>query len=78
MPDGIRLMKHVSFTEISRATPERRTFIINVKECSLLTASSEFFLTNQERAEMHHSIARFPYLEASAALQGLNALTNAA
>jgi hypothetical protein len=32
MPDGIRLMKHAGFTEIESPTPERRTFIINVKE----------------------------------------------
>jgi DNA-binding transcriptional MerR regulator len=32
MPDGIRLMKHVGFTEVRRATPERRTFVINVQE----------------------------------------------
>lgn len=35
MPDGIRLMKHVGFTEIRRATPERRTFIINVQESGI-------------------------------------------
>jgi hypothetical protein len=29
--DGIKLMRHIGFTEIERATPERRTFIINVK-----------------------------------------------
>jgi len=32
MPDGIRLMKHAGFTEIERLTPERRTFIIDVKQ----------------------------------------------
>lgn len=33
--DGIRLLKHAGFTEIPRATPERRTFIINVKESGM-------------------------------------------
>lgn len=32
MPDGIRLMKGIGFAEIEALTPERRTFIINVKE----------------------------------------------
>jgi hypothetical protein len=32
MPDGIRLMKGIGFAEIEPATPERRTFIINVRE----------------------------------------------
>ncbi|GCE48510.1 hypothetical protein EI42_04809 [Thermosporothrix hazakensis] len=31
MPDGVRLMKHAGFTEIEPLTPERRTFIIDVK-----------------------------------------------
>jgi hypothetical protein len=35
MPDGIRLMKHAGFTEIEPATPERRTFIIYVKESGI-------------------------------------------
>jgi len=35
MPDGIRLMKHAGFTEIPPLTPERRTFIINVKESGI-------------------------------------------
>jgi hypothetical protein len=35
MPDGIRLMRHIGFAEIERATPERRTFIINVKESGM-------------------------------------------
>lgn len=35
MPDGVRLMKHAGFTEIEPATPERRTFIINVKESGI-------------------------------------------
>ena len=34
-PDGIRLMRHIGFTEIERATPERRTFIVRVKESGL-------------------------------------------
>jgi hypothetical protein len=33
--DGIRLLRHIGFTEIERATPERRTFIINVKESGM-------------------------------------------
>ncbi len=33
--DGIRLMKHVGFTEIPPLTPERRTFVINVKESGI-------------------------------------------
>lgn len=33
--DGIRLLKHAGFTEIPRATPERRTFIINVQESGM-------------------------------------------
>lgn len=32
MPDGIRLMKGIGFAEIESITPERRTFIINIKE----------------------------------------------
>lgn len=35
MPDGIRLMKHAGFTEIEPLTPERRTFIIEVKESGI-------------------------------------------
>jgi hypothetical protein len=35
MPDGIRLMKHMGFTEIERLTPERRTFIIDVKSSGI-------------------------------------------
>jgi hypothetical protein len=35
MPDGIRLMKHMGFTEIERLTPERRTFVIHVKESGI-------------------------------------------
>jgi hypothetical protein len=35
MPDGIRLMKGIGFTEIEPLTPERRTFIINVKESGI-------------------------------------------
>ena len=35
MPDGVRLMKHFGFTEIAPLTPERRTFIINVKESGI-------------------------------------------
>ncbi len=35
MPDGIRLMKHAGFTEVEPLTPERRTFVINVKESGL-------------------------------------------
>lgn len=33
--DGIRLLKHAGFTEVPRATPERRTFIINVQESGM-------------------------------------------
>lgn len=29
--DGIRLMRHMGFTEVEKATPERRTFVIDVK-----------------------------------------------
>jgi hypothetical protein len=32
MPEGIRLMKGAGFAEIESLTPERRTFIINIKE----------------------------------------------
>ncbi len=35
MPDGIRLMKHAGFTEIEPLTPERRTFVIEVKESGI-------------------------------------------
>lgn len=35
MPDGIRLMRHAGFTEIEPLTPERRTFIIEVKESGI-------------------------------------------
>lgn len=35
MPDGIRLIKHMGFTEIPPLTPERRTFIIRVKESGI-------------------------------------------
>jgi len=35
MPDGVRLMKHAGFTEIEPLTPERRTFIIEVKESGI-------------------------------------------
>ncbi len=35
MPDGIRLMKGLGFTEIEPLTPERRTFVINVKESGI-------------------------------------------
>jgi len=29
-PDGIRLLKHFGFTEIKKATPDRRTFVIDI------------------------------------------------
>jgi len=32
MPDGIRLLKGIGFTEIEPLTPERRTFILDVKQ----------------------------------------------
>jgi hypothetical protein len=35
MPDGIRLMKGIGFTEIEPFTPERRTFIIRIKESGI-------------------------------------------
>jgi hypothetical protein len=35
MPDGIRLMKGIGFTEIEPFTPERRTFVINIKESGI-------------------------------------------
>lgn len=35
MPDGVRLMKHAGFTEIEPLTPERRTFVINVRESAI-------------------------------------------
>jgi len=35
MPDGIRLLRRIGFTEVQRTTPERRTFIINVKESGI-------------------------------------------
>lgn len=35
MPEGIRLLKGLGFTEIEPLTPERRTFIINVKESGI-------------------------------------------
>lgn len=35
MPEGIRLMKGIGFTEVEPLTPERRTFIINVKESGI-------------------------------------------
>jgi hypothetical protein len=34
-PDGIRLMKGIGFTEIEPLTPERRTFVINIKESGI-------------------------------------------
>ncbi len=35
MPDGIRIMKGIGFTEIEPLTPERRTFTINIKESGI-------------------------------------------
>ena len=35
MPDGIRLMKNIGFAEIEALTPERRTFIIDVKSSGI-------------------------------------------
>ena len=35
MPDGLRLMRHLGFTEIEPLTPERRTFLIKVKESGI-------------------------------------------
>lgn len=35
MPDGIKLLQHIGFTEIKRATPERRTFIIEVEKSGI-------------------------------------------
>lgn len=35
MPEGIRLMRGLGFTEIEPQTPERKTFIINVKESGI-------------------------------------------
>ena len=35
MPEGIRLMRGIGFTEIEPLTPERKTFVINVKESGI-------------------------------------------
>lgn len=35
MPDGIRIMKHAGFTEIEPLTPDRRTFIVDVKQSGI-------------------------------------------
>lgn len=35
MPDGIKLLQRFGFTEIKRATPERRTFIIEIEKSGL-------------------------------------------
>ena len=35
MPDGIKLLQHIGFTEIKRATPERRTFIIDIEKSGI-------------------------------------------
>jgi hypothetical protein len=35
IPDGIKLLQHLGFTEIKRATPERRTFIIDVEKSGI-------------------------------------------
>jgi hypothetical protein len=35
MPDGVKLLQHLGFTEIKRATPERRTFIIDVEKSGI-------------------------------------------
>jgi hypothetical protein len=35
MPDGIRLMRKLGFTEVSPLTPERRTFIIDVEKYAM-------------------------------------------
>jgi hypothetical protein len=34
-PDGIRLLRGIGFTEIKPLTPDRRTFIINIKESGI-------------------------------------------
>src|SRR5947207_8217551 len=34
-PDGLRLLRHIGFTEIIRVTPERRTFVIGVEESGI-------------------------------------------
>jgi hypothetical protein len=36
MLDGVRLVRHIGFTEIIPFTPERRTFVINVEKSSIL------------------------------------------
>jgi hypothetical protein len=35
IPDGIKLLQRLGFTEIKRATPERRTFIIDVEKSGI-------------------------------------------
>ncbi len=35
MPEGIRLLRRMGFTEIKPLTPERRTFVINIKESGI-------------------------------------------
>lgn len=35
MPDGIKLLQRLGFTEIKRATPERRTFIIDIEKSGI-------------------------------------------
>jgi hypothetical protein len=35
MPDGIKLLQRLGFTEVKRATPERRTFIIEVEKSGI-------------------------------------------
>jgi hypothetical protein len=34
-PDGLHLLRHIGFTEVVRATPERRTFVIRVEESGI-------------------------------------------
>ena len=59
MPNGIRLMKSIGFTEIEPLTPERRAFIINVKESGIplfLKYKEKLRKWKDDRAEIYQEV----------------------
>lgn len=57
--DGLHLLRHIGFTEIVRATPERRTFVIKVEESGIP------FIEEYKEALAKHRQSSLPDTEVS-------------
>jgi len=54
IPDGIKLLQHIGFTEIKRATPERRTFIIDIEKSGIPFIEDYQQALNEWRTNRQH------------------------